>query len=241
MRRDKKQIKRVLLINPFQIISEGYDVETVLNNGYYAESPLGLAYIVAMTEKEKKYVVDLYDAHIEAIKYVFKEKKGDLQTLFGLVENKIKEFNPDIIRISCMFHITYKMTHKICEITKKFNKEIITVMGGSYLNTSFKEALSDKNLDYILLSEVEISFPKLINYLNNGNDVSNNDGIVFVRDGKLIHQVKTVEKSLIDDAVTEMQKAKSITMEDEENKSYFTHFKIDLDAEINKIIVERTY
>lgn len=173
------KIQRILLINPFQVTSEGYNVDVVRRGGQYAEFPLGLAYLKAAIKQELGLEIEIFDANLEAIKYIRKHGHVDIKELRALLENKIKAAKPDLVGVTCLFHSLYKMAHFACEVVKAVLPNSVVVMGGTYSTVSCKEALSDKNIDIIILSEGERSFVDLIKYLNSGSDIGKIDGIAY--------------------------------------------------------------
>jgi len=139
--------------------------------------------------------------------------------------------------------------------------------GTDLYDECIKDGFIDKNLDFEKLSlrNAQISTPNFdkeylqkVSYLANLKDnFLNNRNLAYGDIDQAINDFKWVikkvpkhgiahyclgraylKKGLIDDAAAEMQKAKSIVMEDEKNKSYFKHFKIDLDNEINKMMIK---
>lgn len=86
----------------------------------------------------------------------------------------LKEFNPQIVGITAFsFEITNAF--KYCDIIKKFDKNIITLIGGCHASCSGKHVLSNKNVDYCIKGEAEISFlvflDKIINKKTNFSEI----------------------------------------------------------------------
>lgn len=72
---------------------------------------------------------------------------------------------------------------------KNSNPKIITFLGGPHPSAVPEETLNlyDGLCDYVFIGESEISFPKLINYLKDGNpNPETIEGICFKKDGKII-------------------------------------------------------
>ena len=163
IRRDN--IKKIALLNPFQIDSVGYDLNVVRNKGQAAEAPLGLAYISAYL-KRHGYEVKIFDAHIMAVKgFALGHYKtlGDVEDAF--IE-RLLAYKPDVVGISCLFHFIYKAALRLASRVKEKEKEIIVVVGGSYATSSSEDALSHKEIDYTILGEGEKPFFKLLEWLN---------------------------------------------------------------------------
>lgn len=186
-----KKIEKVLLINPFQVTSEGYNLKVVKGGGQYAEVPLGLAYIAAMIKQKLGLEVDIFDANIAAIKHIWETNIVDMSILTGLLEKKLNDFAPDLVGVSCLFHAMYKMAHYTCSIVKKVLPQAIVVMGGIYPTVSYEKALLDKNVDLIVLSEGEIAMVEIIQALNEGDSIDKVDGIVYRDNGGIVVNPKT--------------------------------------------------
>lgn len=176
----KKKIARVLLINPFHVEKE-YDVRVIKSGGYFAEDPIGLRYLVSYLKKNNSTInVKIYDANLEAIRYLKSQGACDMDVLWRMMKDEIVRFRPDMVGISCLFHFSSTMAHKTCAQVKSVSKDIITVMGGVYPTVSFDEALKDQNLDYVVFSEGESTLSSLIMALNGNEDPSRIiDGFAF--------------------------------------------------------------
>ncbi len=161
----KKRIKRIALVNPFQVTTNGYDMESVRRKGQLAEVPLGLAYISAYIKKYD-YEVKVFDAHIMAVKGFTTGNCSSLEEVEDELISRIEEFNPDVIGISCLFHYMYRTAHQIAGKIKTKMKNVNIVMGGAYPTVSPEIALSDKNIDFVVLGEGERAFLNLLEALN---------------------------------------------------------------------------
>lgn len=160
-----KKIKRVALINPFQVTLAGYNIDTLRLKGQFAELPLGLAYISAYIKKHG-YDVKIFDAHIMAIKGLGSGQYSNLKEVENGLINNVMKYQPDIVGISCLFHFISRMSHKLAGLIKNKNKDIINVMGGVYATVSTEAVLSDKNIDFVVLGEGEKPFLNLLEALN---------------------------------------------------------------------------
>jgi radical SAM superfamily enzyme YgiQ (UPF0313 family) len=174
------QIQKVLLINPFCIEKE-YNLRVIRSGGQLVEDPIGLKYLASyLKEKASNINVKIYDANLEAVKHIKSKNICKMDDLWRRLREEIVRFQPDLVGISCLFHFSSFIAHRICYSAKSVSKNIITVMGGCYPTVSFREALKDHNLDYAIFSEGEVALTKLIIALNNGeNPQSHVDGFAF--------------------------------------------------------------
>jgi len=178
----KKDIKKVLLIMPPATISSEYTKEL--------QPPLGLAYIASCLEND--YNVKIIDAVAEGWN---EEYVQNGLTTYGLsmdeLSRKIKEFNPDVIGVSCLFSMQYKNAHKVCAVAKRINNEIITIMGGAHPTALPEETLKDNNVDIVLLAESDFTTKELLDLIQKGEDISKIDGIAYKEENKIIIKPKT--------------------------------------------------
>ncbi len=163
------------------------------------QPPLGLAYIAACLEKD--YNVKIIDAACEGWEKETEEPLGRITygLTFDEIKNKAKEFNPDIVGVSCLYSMQYKNAHKACKVIKEFNKDIITFMGGAHPTALPKETLEDENVDLVVIGEGEHATLELINAIKTGSDISAIDGIGFKENNRIIINPKT---KFIDDLNT---------------------------------------
>lgn len=186
-----RNIKKVLLINPFQVPSSGYDFKAVRSGGQYAEPPLGLAYIAATIKERLGIEISIYDANIEAIKEICNSNISDMDSLVKLLRDRISSYKPDLIGLSCLFHALYRWAHQTCKIAKAVFPECPVVMGGIYPSMSPEYVLGDKNIDFIVFSEGEETTAGLIQALNAGADLGGLDGIAYRNGNHIVIQEKS--------------------------------------------------
>lgn len=158
--------------------------------------PLGLAYIAAVLE-ENGFEVKILDAYAEG----FENEKdiGNDFVLVGLDEETIRKiienFNPDFVGISGMFSTQDQNVLKICSLVKNFKSSIPIFVGGSHPTYSVEDVMKNKDIDFVVLGEGEITTLQLIQKLLNNEDVSSIDGLGYKKDGKIFvnHKEKFVE------------------------------------------------
>jgi len=113
---------------------------------------------------------------------------------------EIKNFNPDVVGISSHTQFIYD-AYKVAEITKKYNPNCLTVIGGTHPSVLSKETLQECSfLDVVVRGEGEITFVKLIEKFEKGigfDDVlgitfRRGDGVVFNADRPLIQDLDSL-------------------------------------------------
>ncbi len=170
------KIKKILLVSPTNILNiqdQEYEYKR-------CSIPLGLTYLAAVTLKEG-YEVKILDAVVEDFNNEIEINPQFIR--YGLSYQNIKErinnFSPDLVGISCLFSKRANDAHLICKAVKEINNNILTVMGGAYPSSNVKIPLKDKNLDFILAGEAEESFVKLLNNLNLNNNLEGIERLAF--------------------------------------------------------------
>ena len=178
----------ILLINPFffSFLQNKYDLEKVLSRIAYVTEPLGLGSLSAYIKNNFKDIqIEVFDANNVALKEIIKTKKVDMTNLWGLVEEKIRSFAPDIVGISALFEFSGHISLSFADLAKKINKDIITVLGGAYASHSYKRAFYNKNLDFIIRGEGEEGFRQFIEYILNKRDITEVGSLIYYYDGEL--------------------------------------------------------
>ncbi|MCL5062023.1 MAG: B12-binding domain-containing radical SAM protein [Nitrospirae bacterium] len=185
------KIRKILLINPPGSIYVQPDGTRQTKEFYF---PLGLAYLAASLSNDEKYVIRIYDMVIE--NYEQEITISDDIILYGAsfedYSKVLEEFDPDLVGISCILSSRSGFVLKLLEITKWFNKNIITVTGGHHA-TALPEHLLRANADYVFLGESDYSFRAFVEAINENGDVSKIDGLAYLdkSTGNIVTQPKT--------------------------------------------------
>lgn len=99
--------------------------------------------------------------------------------------------NPvDIIGFSSMLIHADEITD-LAKTAKEVNSKIITVLGGYYPSISHDDIVKDpvhEYFDYLIQGEGEVSFARFIENVHAGGDFSNVPGLIYFKNGTLIHQ-----------------------------------------------------
>lgn len=118
--------------------------------------------------------------------------KGDF--VWKEIEDKIRSFRPDIVGITTMT-TKFPMAGRIAKITKSIGPEIRVVIGGHHSSIFGAKLLNDKNIDFAVVGEGEITFLELVNRLCEPNpDFFSIDGLIYKSNG---HIVTTRSRELV--------------------------------------------
>jgi len=87
-------------------------------------------------------------------------------------------FDPDIVGIRGMN--IYKHTfHAVAKMVKQFKNSILVVGGGPYVTMDLTSAVKDRNVDYFVKGEGEITFSEIIRKLLHKNNLSDVEGVAY--------------------------------------------------------------
>ena len=161
-----REIKKVMLIYPFTTV-DSYNLHDILAKGIELQPPLGLGYISSYLKESLPCIdVDIFDANAMAIKTCMKENRVDMPDLWQKVKDRITEYSPDLVGISCLFYTMAMAAHKTAAIVKEIDPTIYTILGGNHAHTSYNEILKDSNIDFVGFSEGEIILTNLVKGIN---------------------------------------------------------------------------
>jgi len=156
---------KVLLINP------PYDVKRYmgkLSKIAFVFQPIGLSYIASY----------LRDKNIEV-------KIVDTQVVTKPLNSVIREFNPDIIGITCVTALVHS-TIEVARIIKKEFPEKMIIVGGIHPTVRPQDFLVEKSIDYVALGEGEITMYEFVRAVDLGQDPATVPGIMCMRSGKVV-------------------------------------------------------
>jgi len=146
--------------------------------------PLAYAYLISNTDN-KKYNITVFDLVLENITPDTEEFK-----------NRINDLNPEIVGITCRSTEFYDALHVLKKI-KEINPDICTVMGGAHATSCPRITIANEEIDFLILSEAEFSFPAFLDeYFNKNPDYSRVDGLVYKNSNNEIisNPIKPIEK-----------------------------------------------
>tara|TARA_Y100000034_G_scaffold104910_1_gene131803 strand:+ start:2104 stop:3645 length:1542 start_codon:yes stop_codon:yes gene_type:complete len=147
--------------------------------------PLGIAYIASVLEKAG-HEVKVIDSLVEDPKPK-KDKDGNF--LVGLSWNsliiKIKEFDPDVLGVSCGFTSQFKNTEKLCKLVRTFKKNIKIFGGGAHASALTDKIIKTGLIDYAIFGEGEETVVELIEAIEGKISLSKIKGIGYKDKGKV--------------------------------------------------------
>ena len=163
---------KVLLINPPAENEVMANLPAVVEEARGYNPPLGLLYLAAMLEQDKRFQVEVLDAQVEELDY-------------PALREHIQKAGPDVVGITAMTFTLIDVL-KTARIVKEIGKEIKVVLGGVHAHIYPEETLGREEVDFLVLGEGEYTFPELLKNLSRPGAWEGIKGIGFKRDGKLI-------------------------------------------------------
>lgn len=113
----------------------------------------------------------------------------------GEIEKIIKDENPKIIGLGCMYSIHYMDVVNIARLIKKVDPAIKVVIGGNHATSLCDVVLKNPCFDFVVRGEGEITFYELCcGILSGQEDFSGIDGLAFLDKDQVI---KTPARELI--------------------------------------------
>lgn len=171
-----KEINRVLLMTPRYTLFKN-DVRRCV-------TPIGLAYLAAFLEK-RGYEVKILDIANEGYENVIVNENF---ITYGLddeeIKRRIREFQPDIVGVSCIFSTQAENAEHALKVVKEVNPEILTMIGGSHPTYDLLNVLDKNYIDFVIIGEGELPTSQLLDALNKGDNLSNIGGLAYKSEGK---------------------------------------------------------
>ncbi len=175
-------MKIMLILPPLLVKEEGL---------YGITPPLGIAYLASVLEK-KGHTVHLLDCIIEG--YDSPSKNNGFMHL-GLgweeIEQRMRDFSPDLVGISCMFSMMFPEALRMAEIAKGNDRKVPVVMGGAHPSSVPLDVLGHESVDFVVIGEGEETLVELIDALGKNSDFQGIDGLGYRINGSLKVNPKT--------------------------------------------------
>lgn len=172
---------------------------TVSNTEYIPRNSypsLGAAYLAAVLE-ERGHKVFILDA------FTTRDYKVCLQAdkaTYGLddaaIKKQIQNFNPDIVGISSMYTMYSQDAHRMAQIVKEVNSDILVAFGGAHPSCSPQTVLEDNNVDVVVRGEGEYTLLDIVNAFKSKRSIEDIPGTAVRKDNFIC---VNADRPLIDD------------------------------------------
>lgn len=131
--------------------------------------PMGILYLSSYIKNNcdinKVGILD-YVLHLDEI-----EQYKTIDNFIEEIAKKDIDFYPDILAFSLQFTVSYGFFEKCINKLKKIWPKSIVIVGGNHATNSTKFLLADKNVDFVLRGEGEISFSLFVTQFSNNEEI----------------------------------------------------------------------
>lgn len=147
-------------------------------------APLGVAYLAAFVRE--KHDVKIIDAVAEG--HSSHQLLGDRLVRYGLdfeeIADRIKDYNPDILGISCIFSNQWPAVAEIARRAKEWKSGLVIITGGTHPSFLAEECLKKApHLDMVAIGEGENIMLNIADAVATGGDPRDVKGIAFPKAG----------------------------------------------------------
>lgn len=164
----KRNVKRVLFVNPPDGTKEIFQFNKAKRRRYTNYPPYGLG-ILAQELLDQGLEVDIINLNHEILKSCHggaPEAGFDFDEVWQLaLAEKIADFQPDIIGVTCMFTMTHQSLKRVCEAVKPF--DIPLMIGGVHVSNDVERILDDlPTVDIAFLREADVALQTFLDVIN---------------------------------------------------------------------------
>lgn len=185
----KRNISSILFVIPPDADASMFNFSTGKRGRYWNYPPYG-AGVIAAKLQEIGIKVDIINLNHEILKQCHQtENESDFdfdKVWTSALHEKMKEFKPSFIGLSCMFTQTHQSTVKVVNELKAKYPDLPMSLGGVHPTnclqnvTTSEKMLSDlRHVDLIFTYEAELAFCKFVEIVNGKLDVSELAQIYF--------------------------------------------------------------
>lgn len=185
----KSPVERVLMAFVPQIARDAFLFDSARKGIYPCFPPYGPSLLVRVLE-EHGYSADLVDLHFAVLNHahqVERQDQFDFDVWKRVLADKIEQFRPDAIGLSCMFNMGHEELKQIAQFLKVQYPGIPIIAGGVHPSLTAKHILQDvPEIDFIVLHEAENSLPTFLNVANGRKHVGDLASIALQHEGEVL-------------------------------------------------------
>jgi len=188
-------IGRVLFVAPPDGDARMFDVATARRGRYWNYPPYG-AGVLATVLRRDGIEVSILNLNNTVLGACRNERDGDFDftaTVRQALSERIGDFAPDLIGVTCMFSQSHRSTVDTVKAIKALAPEIPLAMGGVHAtnalaeNTTRDALLSDFSaVDFMFLYEADTAFRDFVRAVNAAAEISDLSQVLFRRAGVLV-------------------------------------------------------
>tara|TARA_B100000963_G_scaffold361866_1_gene400410 strand:- start:1072 stop:3042 length:1971 start_codon:yes stop_codon:yes gene_type:complete len=197
-----KKIKRVLFVNPPDVDESIFDYEVAKRGRGNNYPSYGIGILTAQLSR-LGYDTDIINLNHELLKKVYYSKNSKefnyLNEWQSLINEKVKEFKPDIIGVSCLFSVTHNSFKKVCKHIKNNFKNLPVIVGGVHVSHDLDGVFKDlEGVDFVCMYEADLALPNLFDIINGKKEIKDLAQFAFKSKDKIV----SFKKRLVPDGHT---------------------------------------
>ena len=162
-------IGKILLINPPMTTKDNFNINLARSQSYPCYPPYGLGLLSRQLEN-RAYDTKIVDLNFEIMKNVntLPIETFDYDKVWHRkIERTFREFNPDLIGITCMYTMIHPSMQAVVDYIKQSISDRPLIAGGAHPALAAEEVLKKgKGIDFISLYESDNSFPDMVDFVN---------------------------------------------------------------------------
>ena len=155
---------KILLINPPDVDAALFDYDTAKRGRANNYPAYGLG-VLARHLINRGFVPQILNLNHELLKVVFSSTSPiEYDPVWqGILEREIKDFQPDLVGVTCLFSVTGKSLANVCRYLRTLTDKPVCI-GGVHVTHDVDEIMKQTGADYAFLNESEKAF---IQFLEN--------------------------------------------------------------------------
>ena len=163
---------KICLINPPWRVPGGTEVHI----GY----PLGIAYIVSFVENNG-FDVQIVDALALGFKnkYILGNGNQHVGLSYKTLKSILKSTDADVYGISSSFTAQSQVMHDVVRLVKEIDSDFPVVVGGTHPTSDPQECMADKNIDFVVQGEGELTVVELLGALDGRREIRSVKGVHY--------------------------------------------------------------
>lgn len=197
-----RKIKRVLFVNPPDVDESIFDYEVAKRGRGNNYPSYGIGILTAQLSR-LGYDTDIINLNHELLKKVYYSKNSKefnyLNEWQSLINEKVKEFKPDIVGVSCLFSVTHNSFKKVCKYIKYNFKNLPVIVGGVHVSHDLDGVFKDlEGVDFVCMYEADLALPNLFDIINGKKEIKDLAQFAFKSKDKIV----SFKKRLVPDGHT---------------------------------------
>ena len=164
---------KVLLINPPRFNELIGKNPAIVENHRGFNPPLGILSLAGYLEIHSEHQVEVLDTQ-------------PLELSYSSLAQVLRSKSPDIVGITAMT-FTLIDVMKTVRLVNEFHPHAKVVLGGPHVHIFPEETIKFGGIDFLVQGEGEITFLKLLNCMNDLDEVEKLQGVVFRRETRIVN------------------------------------------------------